>query len=88
MNGEKRRKVFPYGPFNYAGEVATKSYLAFAFANNFHVGSWWPAPSYSYFGKPLMEYYKFRIRYSAYLYDDNIKLHDFLPFTAHAFDPR
>ncbi|MCD6408708.1 hypothetical protein J7L87_06645, partial [bacterium] len=73
INGEKRRKVFPYGPFNYAGEVGTKSYLALAFANNFHVGSWWPAPAYSYFGKPLMEYYKFRIRYSAYLYDDNIK---------------
>lgn len=72
-NGEKRRKVFPYGPFNYAGEVGTKGYLAISFANNFHVGGWWPAPAYSYFGKPLMEYYKFRIRYSAYLYDDNLK---------------
>lgn len=71
--GEKRRKLFPYGPFNYAGEVGTKSYLSLAFANNFHVGSWWPAPSYSYFGRPLMEYYKFRLRYSAYLYDDDIK---------------
>lgn len=71
--GEKRRKAFPYGPFNYAGEVGTKTFLSLAFANNLHVGSWWPAPSSSYFGKPLMEYFKFRLRYSKYLYDDNLE---------------
>jgi len=71
--GVNKVKIFVYGPFNYAGEVGTKGYLALAFADNLHVGSWWPAPAYSYFGRPMMEYYKFRIRYSAYLYDNHIR---------------
>ncbi|MHB9132104.1 MAG: glycoside hydrolase family 66 protein [Armatimonadota bacterium] len=64
---------YVYIPLPYGGDIATRGCLALCFANQHHLYSWWPSPAQSSFGRAMAEYYRFSLRYTDFIYAEDVK---------------